>query len=105
MGDQQSSIKNPQSSVCAVRAMAAAAVITGWLGHAGNSSPAALGEENGQLAPGMLPAADCTRDGRVGLIHRSDRLEGFFAILTDIFVNWHNHLSGTYPEIQEEFAF
>jgi hypothetical protein len=26
------------------------------------------------------------------LVHRTDRLEDFFAILTDIFVNWHKHL-------------
>jgi hypothetical protein len=74
--------------MCAI----AAAAITGWLEHAGNSFAAALGEEDRKFALGMLAAAFRTRDGSVGLIHRADRLEDFFAILTDIFVNWHNHL-------------
>ena len=78
-----------------MRAIPATAAITGLLGHAGNSFPAALGEENGELAFGMLPAAGRARDGPVGLIHRADRLEDFFAILTNIFVNWHKHLSGS----------
>ena len=78
-----------------MRAIAATAAITSWLGHSRNSFSPALGEEYGELAFGMFPAADCARDGRVGLIHRADRLEGFFAILTDIFVNWHKHLSGS----------
>ena len=73
-------------------AIAAAAAIAGWLGHAGNSFPAALGEEDGEFAFGMLPAADRARDGCVGLIHRADCLEDFFTILADIFINWHMHL-------------
>ena len=70
----------------------AAAAIAGRLGHAGNSFTAALGKEDRKLALGMLPAAHRTRDGSVGLIHRADRLEDFFTILADIFINWHMHL-------------
>jgi hypothetical protein len=66
--------------------------ITGWFGHAGNGFATALGKKDGDLASGMLPAAKRTRDGRVGFAHRADRLEDFFAILADIFVNWHRHL-------------
>lgn len=72
--------------------MTAAAAITGWFGHAGNGFPAALGKEDRKLPLGMFPAADRARDGCIGLVHRTDRLEDFFAILTDIFVNWHKHL-------------
>jgi hypothetical protein len=75
-----------------MRAISATAAIAGWLGHARNSLPAALSEENGEFASGMFPAADRTRNGRVGLVHRADRLEDFFAILADIFINWHMHL-------------
>ena len=78
-----------------MRAIATTAAIASGLGHSRNSFSPALGEEDGELAFGMFPAADCARDRRVGLIHRADRLEGFFAILTDIFVNWHKHLSGS----------
>ena len=70
----------------------AAAAIAGRLGHAGNSFTAAFGKEDRKLALGMLPATYCAMDGRVGLTHRADRLEYFFAVLADIFINWHKHL-------------
>ena len=76
----------------AVRAVAAAAASAAWLGHAGKSFPAARGKEDGKLALGMLSATQRARDGIIGLTHRADRLEDFFAILADIFINWHRHL-------------
>jgi hypothetical protein len=92
MVNQKSAIINQQSSMPAVGAIPAATGITGWLGHAGNSLSAALGKEDRKFALGVLPAANSTRDGCVGLIHGTDGLEDFFAILTDIFVNWHRFL-------------
>ena len=77
-----------------MRAIPAPTCFTWWLRHAGNSFPTALGEEYRKLAFGMFPAADRARYGRVRLIHRADRFEDIFAIMADIFVNWHNYLSG-----------
>ena len=76
----------------AVGAVPAAARITGWLGHAGNCFAAALGEEDRKLAFGVLPPADRTGDGRIGLSHRPDGFEDFLAILAFILVNWHRLL-------------
>ena len=78
--------------MAAVRAVPAAARITGRLGLAGNGFTAALGEEDRELAFGVLAPAQGARDGRVGLAHGADGFEDFFTILTDVFVDWHRLL-------------
>ena len=67
----------------------AAARTAGWLGHARNGFPSTLSEEDRDLALGVPTPAKRTRDGRIGLAHRADGLKDSFAILTNIFVNWH----------------
>ena len=76
----------------AVGAVPAATRIAGRLGHAGNGFAAALGEEDRKLALGVLPTANRTGDGGVGLSHRPDGFEDFLAILAFILVNWHRLL-------------
>ena len=67
----------------------AAARTAGWLGHARNGFTSTLGEEDRELALGVLTPAKRTRDGYIGLAHRADGLENFFAVLTNILVNRH----------------
>ena len=78
--------------------ISAAAGGTGWFGHAGNSFTTALSEEDRELALGVLSPAYCTRNGYIGLTHRADGFKDFFAILTNIFVNWHKLLTYLFKE-------
>ena len=76
----------------AVRAVPAAARTARRFGHARDSFATALGVKDREFAPGVLPAAYRARDGRIGLAHRANGFKHFFAFLTDIFVNGHNHI-------------
>jgi hypothetical protein len=82
-----------RESMSAVGAVPAATRATGRLGHAGDGFPAALGKENRDLAFGVLAPTQGARDRCVGLVHRADGFEDFFAILADVFVDRHRLLT------------
>jgi len=85
--------------VSAAGTVTSRAGITGWLGGAGHGPAAAyrhcfivLGEEDGEFALDMLAAASRAGYGLICLGHAAQCVELVAAILTDVFVNWHEHL-------------
>jgi hypothetical protein len=60
--------------------------------------PAALREELGDLARGVLALAFAAGDGSVGLLDRAQRFELSLAVLAVVLVNRHRYFTFLYPD-------
>ena len=87
-----------------MRAIPATARTTGWLGHPETAFPPLSAKKTESLRLVCSPP-----QSRTGWAHRTGSWGGwfrrFFAILTDIFVNWHRHLYSCSNDLIRYYLF